>query len=161
MRTLWFTFCLLAPTTAFAGEAKARLVADATLLEDQLANTRWTMDLRDEKKRLEREVELQHRIINAVATVERALLGCTASGQAATHGGGVQVILQRELSDVEVELISRILRIEDRLERDDWRIDNRDERKALERERERLRKTLTRVALSLCGDSRALVYASP
>jgi hypothetical protein len=161
MRTLLFTLCLLTPTAAFAGEAKARLVADASLLEDQLANTRWTMDLRDEKKRLEREVQLQHRIINAVATVERALVGCGTSGQVATRGGGVQVVLQRELSDVEVELIARILRIEDRLERDDWRIDNRDERKALEKERERLQKTLTRVALSLCGDGGALVYSNP
>lgn len=160
MRILWFTFCLLAPTTSFASEAKARLVADTALLEDRLATTRWTMDLRDEKKQLEREVELQHRIINAVATVERAVLGCGASGQVATRSGGVQVVLQRELSNVEVELIARILRIEDRLEHDDWRIDNRDERKALERERERLRKTLTRVALSLCGDD-GLLRLSP
>lgn len=158
MRTLLFTLCLLTPTPTFASEAKARLVADASLLEDELATTRWTMDLRDEKKRLEREVQLQHRIINAVATVERALRGCAASGPIATRGGGVQVVLQRELSDVEVDLIARILRIEDRLERDDWRFDNRDEKKALERERERLQKTLTRVALSLCGDGQVLLF---
>lgn len=160
MRTFLFTLCLLAPTTAFASDAKARLVADTSLLEDQLATTRWTMDLRDEKKHLERQVQLRHRIINAVATVEQALRGCGTSGRVATRGGEVQVILQRELSDVEVELITRILQIEDRLERDDWRFDNRDEKKALEKERERLQKTLTRVALSLCGDGGALIFSN-
>lgn len=160
MRSSLLVLILLSSAPALANEAKARLVADATLLEDQLATTRWTMDLRDEKKRLEREVQLQHRIINAVATVEQALSGCGVSRQVPAAGGVVQVVLQRELSDVEVQLITRILRIEDRLERDDWRFDNRDEKKALEKERERLRQTLTRVALSLCGDD-GLLRLSP
>lgn len=156
MRFRWFTLTLLAASLGVvhpcpAGEARAELLAQTIALEDELHSTEWTVDTYHERRDLERRVALQHRIVNAVATLEQALAQCAVTPRA-TAGGAVQIAVPRTLSDVEIGLISRILHLEDRLEHDDFPVSAHAERKGLEAERERLQATLRKVVLGLsCG----------
>jgi len=166
IRLLLLSSCLagavLFPSrSAKASEGKARLIADLVTLEQQIEDTDWTWDNRDDKKAMEKQVDLYHQILWAVSEYESAVSGCggTVVGSA-QHGRGqghaLVVQVSREPSDTEVSLIERLVRVQDRLDHERFTFADHDLRKSLERERDRSRQTLAKLAIGLCGDDRSL-----
>jgi hypothetical protein len=158
MRTwLFVLFFILFATPAIAGDTTAGLIAEIVGIEQEIRDTRWTFDNRDQKKALEERVKLVRRILGTIADYEAAVVGC---GPIVTRANGlnqaVQVRVPRTVTSAEVSLIERIVRIDDQLDNGDWGWSNRQEEDALEEEMKRAKETLGRIAIGLCGDDRVV-----
>jgi hypothetical protein len=164
----------LFPERAGAQDLKTKLVVEIDRVETEIRETRWHLNSLEQKRGLERELDLLKKLYDRIVQHEGDLMSFECAGSTLDLGGGPPIstassdvvgslsqgaasgapgyrfIFARHITDTEIRLLAQLVWIDERLAKERWHLSNLSEKKELQATRERTLSALRRVRNSRC-----------